>query len=815
MKELAFKLRFAWKNIIRNLGNSLSVFLSLVLTVMLTLIVFNMRLGFEKTFYYRDKETYAEIDIVITYDENATARLVNRRPLINEYLEDIRTPLVFFNLFVLVETEDTFYTELMSSSKADMERLIDVDIQSIGTEEVIITKSLAKEHNLSQNSQLIIKMLGTEYSYTVVQIIDDNGLFAGDKIFVDKNTLIADFYGVSGLDNLGNTIYVDVIDIANIDNVFERIINDDNYDNYLIEKTINEELNASKALYNSTIMIGIVSLILVTLMMVIHSLFPLLERKLSKQYALIRILGGDNRFVFWIWIFEIAILTVAASIVGSILAIIVMNFSSHSYGVQTIIGLGVWQTMAALALIAFYMFVEVLIRFQKIKKQGVVSLSSDYRYPKAKPKLWLFSLLALTCVLTYILKPFSYQVNALIVIMTCIFASFMGISLLLRGLSKLVGGNKKSLFVRFNLKYLKDNRYIHHSLEILYACLIVIVTALSIRSYIKQEVSSFKDQLNFDYAIANIFDYDENLLLEIESTTAVEHAAPMHFSGAAYFDLNEEENKLFNFCMMMPYADFLDSYAFEIEIGPTQEMLDLQEPFALLPSDYRFTHLLEVGDTIYLHVDDDYGIISLQVGGFFNVSYPNIIYTNLPEVDTYASMFPVNTVIVDSDVDILDELATAYGEEMYHVVPIDNLIGYYGSMYQTASDLALVLVGVMIASFMVVILNNTMLVYQTVKSDYAKLKTLGAENHSLFKSLVVEFMLSLIIIILFFVPSIMLFANNLPKLMLFFNYHRVIIPDIKTIILGIILVMAAFSVSYGIYALRIKNLDLIAEIKYE
>jgi ABC-type antimicrobial peptide transport system permease subunit len=61
----------------------------------------------------------------------------------------------------------------------------------------------------------------------------------------------------------------------------------------------------------------------------------------------------------------------------------------------------------------------------------------------------------------------------------------------------------------------------------------------------------------------------------------------------------------------------------------------------------------------------------------------------------------------------------------------------------------------------------------------------------------------------------MLFANNLPKLMLFFNYHRVIIPDIKTIILGIILVMAAFSVSYGIYALRIKNLDLIAEIKYE
>ena len=54
MKELGFKVRFAWKNIIRNLGNSLSVFI-IGLTMMLLVIIFNMRLCFERTYYYQDK----------------------------------------------------------------------------------------------------------------------------------------------------------------------------------------------------------------------------------------------------------------------------------------------------------------------------------------------------------------------------------------------------------------------------------------------------------------------------------------------------------------------------------------------------------------------------------------------------------------------------------------------------------------------------------------------------------------------------------------------------------------------------------------
>ena len=90
-------------------------------------------------------------------------------------------------------------------------------------------------------------------------------------------------------------------------------------------------------------------------------------------------------------------------------------------------------------------------------------------------------------------------------------------------------------------------------------------------------------------------------------------------------------------------------------------------------------------------------------------------------------------------------------------------------MYQTAADLALAMVGVVIASFMIVIINNTLLVFQTIKGDYAKLRVMGAGFKNLFGSLAKEVLISLAVIMIFFIPSIMVFTKALPKLMLFFN----------------------------------------------
>ena len=80
-----------------------------------------------------------------------------------------------------------------------MELLIGEDFTSLGSQEVIITESLAKQQqSLGENAQLTIMMLGKGIFTMVIQIVPDKGLFSEHTVFVDKNTLIDDFYGLSG-----------------------------------------------------------------------------------------------------------------------------------------------------------------------------------------------------------------------------------------------------------------------------------------------------------------------------------------------------------------------------------------------------------------------------------------------------------------------------------------------------------------------------------------------------------------------------------------------------------------------------------------
>ncbi len=817
MRPLAYKLRFAWKTITGNFGNSLSVLLSLILTAMLLVIAFNLRSGFEKTFYYKNKETYKDIDIVITYDENATARLVNKRKLTTDYSDQVRPPLAFFNLFVLAgATEDTFYTELMSSSIAEMEKLIDYDMESLTAGQIAITKSLAKKHALAVGQPFRILMLGGEYEYMVAEIIPDTGLFSGDKVFVEKNRLLNDFYGLSGFDNLGNTIYIDVLAETDVDALIAILSADAEYADYLIFKTIDQEAIISKSRYNSTIMLGLTVLVLIALGMVIHSLFPLLARNLQRQYGLIRILGGNDRFVFSVWLIEIFIFYTMAVAAGCVFAFLVINFSSRSYGVLSIIGLDILMTVLALISLAALLLIESGTRFANIRKQSLIALSSDIRYHRSVPQPYWFIVFVALAGIIHFTQPFSYPVNALIMILTGIFAAFTGITIVLHLCQKLAFKGKPRLFERFNLRYLRDNRYIHHSLRILLASFLVIVIALAIRVYIRTETATFKNQLGFDYAIANIFDYDPALLDEITAEFPVTHASAMAFSNQAYFALDDSgESKLFTFCVMMPFADFLRSFAFPITSQPSEELLAANQAFVMLPDDYRYTHLLAVGDTVIFQTDGGHGDIELVVGGFFEVSYPNIIYTNLPAVPDYADGFRINTVIIETDEELLLPMAEKYGEAMYYVVPIEQLIARYGDLFQAASDLIVVLVGVIVASFLIVIVNNTLLLFQTLKSDYAKLKTLGVRNRQLYSALGLEALLCLLVVGLFFVPEIHVMTTYLPKLMLFFQYHREIIPQATTVVFGTVLVAFAFGGSYLVYLRKIKNLDLIGEIKYE
>ncbi|MDD4354528.1 MAG: hypothetical protein PHP61_01350, partial [Candidatus Izemoplasmatales bacterium] len=58
-------------------------------------------------------------------------------------------------------------------------------------------------------------------------------------------------------------------------------------------------------------------------------------------------------------------------------------------------------------------------------------------------------------------------------------------------------------------------------------------------------------------------------------------------------------------------------------------------------------------------------------------------------------------------------------------------------------------------------------------------------------------------------------VTALPRIMLFFNYYREIVPGWSTLMLGGAIMIFAFCVSYGLNYIRLKRMDLIQEIRHE
>jgi len=756
MTPLKFKLRFAIRNITHNKGSSFSLLLSLGLVSMFVIMIANLFFVFQQLFYYDALEDYNQIDVVMTYDENATSRLINKRNLGLIYGDDIVQSLSFFNLYVVSETtEEIFYTQLMSSLPYEMEQLINYDLDSLNDNEIVITSSLALNYHLDIGDSLMIYMLNEAYEYQINQIVPDTGLFSGNNVFVDKTRLLQDFYGLPSLNNLGNTLYLELKPTTDINQFIEDVKADDEYANYYIYKAINYDQIYQDATRTSSILFGTGVLIVITLGMVLHSLFPLFTMKLKKQTGTILTLGGNFKFVMQVWGMQLLVFFLITSIFGLISSYAIFNIAARAYNVISNISLNWWTTLISLCFLAGIVILEGLISFRKLRKESAIVLSSDRRYEKQTLSIyWLIGSLVLF-IFFLITQPFSLAVNSLIIIVFSILASFQGISLITKLIGNYLSNRKhKNLFRVFNLRYITDNKHVHHSLKVLFASFLVILITLSTRSFVTNEIYSIRDSFNFDYALTNIFNYDNNLKSEIMTNYEPEAIDEVVFYRDVKLQINDDgqpyEDKM-QFFVSMDYSRFPDYFGFDLLSPLDQKYLTNTIPYVIIADSYQYTYGINIGDQVGLITNSSHDVIMLEVAGFIETSYDNFVYSNLIMMPEFQDDFKINSLLIltDGQQDIFKDLLEDYGSEMYYVLEVDKLVDDIGDVFETASDLFLVLTSVMIASFLIVIINNTILVYYTMKKDFARLKTLGVKNKDFLKNIFKEIGLSTLAVILF------------------------------------------------------------------
>lgn len=822
MSPFKFKFRFAIRNITHNKGSSFSLILSLSLVSMFVIMIVNLFFVFQQLFYYEAKEDYNQINVVMTYDENATSRLINKRNLGLTFGDDIVQSLIFFNLSVVSEAaEEIFYTQLMSALPYEMEQLINYDLDSLTNNQVVITSSLASGYHLAVGDSLMIYMLDETYEYQIIQIVPDTGIFSGNNIFVNKTRLLQDFYGLPSLDNLGNTLYLELESTTDIDQFIENVKANDEYANYYIFKTIDYNRINKDATRTASILSGAGVLIVITLGMVLHSLFPLFTMKLKKQTGTILTLGGNYRFIMQVWGMQLLVFFLITSVFGLASSYVIFNIAAKSYDIASNISLNWWSTIIGLCFLAGFVVLEGLISFKKLKKESAIVLSSDQRSEKQG-----FSKLLLLCTVVLFLfflitKPFSLAVNSLLIVSFSLFASFQGISFLTRLMATNLANRKhKTIFRVFNLQYISDNKHVHHSLKVLFASFLVILITLSIRDFVTSEITNVRNSFSFDYALTNIFNYDDDLKEEILANYDTEAVDEVVFYRDVKLRISDNgvpyDDKM-QFFVSMDYSRFSDYFGFELSSQLDPEYLTNTIPYVLIADGYHYTYDINIGDQVGLVTNSQHDVVMLEVAGFIDTSYDNFVYSNLIMVPEYQDDFKINSLLIltDNQQDIFKELIKDYGSEMYYVLEVDRLVDDVGNVFETASDLFLVLTTVMIASFLIVIVNNTILVFYTMRKDYARLKTLGVRNRDFLVNIFKEIGLSTLSVILFVVVEIIILTEYMPNIMLFFDFYKQIVPEFRTTVIAIFLVFIAFLLSYTIYYAKILKLGIIEEINLE
>jgi hypothetical protein len=768
----------------------------------------------KQVYYYDALETYETTDVIISYDENSEVRIINNRYLEQDYQEDIVYSSVFLNIYTLINKSDSsFYVELMSADIYELERLINQDVPSLNERGMVITSSLSIKNHLKLNDVMSIYVNNINYDFVIEGIIDDTSVFTGDKVFVLKDTLMREMYGLSNLGNLGNVIYVNLASNITPEEFIGRLNIDPNYKYYQIQQTIDTTEIARLAKYNSVLFFGVGVLMIFALTLVLHSLFHLFFRDYPIQSGVLSILGANKRYLFSIWTIEIGIFLLISSVISALLTLFLVNMAGIIYGIHHFVNYQTWTFLLAFVGTALFLLMEVLVLHFQMKQKSNIELSSDLRYKKFHLNylFGFFSLLVLVIVIW--IEPFSTGINAIIIVIMSILVMFEGFDIILLLYAKLLSKKQhQTVFTKYSIKSIKDNPTIHQSLRVLFVIFLVILSVVSVQGFINRESKKLENQIAVDYALLGIFDYQATLKQEVLNNFDVSQVdeAIVYQNTLLHFG---EEAKRFRFNISMDYESFKEHFQFD-ETEPIDLSDSTDLPEIILPINFKYIYDLSVGDTISMDLSKEITDVPCVVAGFFETNFDNVVYTNIYSFPAYDDIISINTLFIQTDnEETQSELIQKYSMDMYYVISFEDVMAEFSDYISTVTDMYAFLSSILIVCFIIVMVNNTILLFYSMKSDYAKLKILGLDSSGFARIIFKEALIIFIILVVCSVFETIVLTAYFPKMMLIFHYYKVIIPSFIGMFSTFCLVGTVLFSSYYYYLFKIKHMNVIEETK--
>ncbi len=803
----SFSFLIAKRNLMVNKKTTMVIIITLSLIFAIFMLMAGIRSIYKDVFTKEAIGRYPASDIIISYDEYSPARFINKRSLVENY-DEIHYALAFFNLQVLTEHDnEIYYSKMFSALPHEFEIFLDIDVE-IKNNETIITESYAKKHQLSVGDSLKIYILEYELEFYVKDIITDSRSFSGDSFFVNKMEIFEKLYSLNYLNNFGNIVYLRT---SNIEETYEKLKSDPNYQNYTINLVVDEEkIDGIVSEYTSMIVVaGII--VLISLLIVLNSLFMIVLRDIFHEIGVFETLGDNGKMgykvCFYQWLFYIFI----SFIFGLIIAHSVITIGASFYGVKGIIWINPLVILGTLIIIVGMIIVKNWLLLRKHYQENVISKIRDKRYALGKVNYYLLIMIFVILLTIVFLKPFTLKINSLLIVLLSIYLSLSVLVLALKLLVKFFGKNKTT-FSLFNCKYMNNNKNLHQSLIVIFLALIVVAIMVTVRMFIAKEIRLVQSDNKFDLLMININDYNPDLLTDLYAYE-IEQASPALVFKDIIVNITNEKRILIRNFVSLDIENYYDYFDYKLDLV-AEEYRNSEHPYLILPKSYNQVYGKNIGDVISIDLSPELKNINFIIAGFIDTNYDHFIYSNLHE-KIFELDLKYNSIIINSDNPsvTMESLIRNYSPKMYYVVDAQAQLETSLDLARNVLALFTVITVFIIFSFIFVVFNNTMLKFYSLKNDYAKIKVLGVSDKMNLTNLVKELGVIVLVLLSIGMLEILILSKYLRYVLLFFDYYKELSANPISITIAYAAIIISLIFSYIYYYILVKKVEVSLEIK--
>lgn len=734
------RLKILYENIKHHLV--LSLFIVFTTIVIVTSINLSLETNSFLNHVTSDEYKLVNHDMDIIIKANTGLSLKGTRGDNLEYDSSYERRNAFYNVTLLVKSDNSnCVIQIFEGTNEDINSAFNKSL-NINDFEIVITKSLANNLQVSINDLIDLYIGDKIVKYKVVDIIDGSGMYKGDSAFITGYN-VAEHYALKKMYNL---IMLDVKDDVNFDGLYNHIKN--KYNSYTVTN-INDTKHV-ESLSNSSLdeTLMIITLIFIIILIILLKMF---SEKLKKQKEYFILIGKNNFYKSYqllAWLFLI-IISLTFSILLSNLFINIM-LEIYKCRIPYIINkISFIYSLIPLLVVMLFRFFD--INFRRVNFN----------------KIYIYILISFSLVFSVLMVCFkNSSLFSVFLLLLIIVLSLFIIEIVYRLSKYLLSYIQRVVIYDLNKKTL-----IFRLLQFIYVFIIVIISLIlsTLNTYTTQ-INNFSKLVKLDTVVATKTIFTENDSYDQIQIDNNVNIYDTNLNIVLGLNVNQYES----------YLDYPPLTSEE------KDKFSKDVNYIILPKYFENTYHLEVGDEVEL-------LINEKIESFEILKFVNHIYYKMAIINHSDNMY--YGYAIDSN-NLSDDLITNFNEYKYSIVNFKDSINKHQDLYNNVLQLVKYTLVIIIG---IIILLSIYIAYEEhlyQESNLRKLKLLGLNNQQMMLTSIVKFIYNLVLCSLLGIISSKIILSIIDDVAENFNTIFYIEFDFKIVLISTVITSVCLLISF-------------------